>query len=133
MECTRCLCDKPHHCTCTMSQATTWLTPQGDRVQRRSLHATYTHPLARVFVHCMHGYPAARIRCVSQHVTSLSCQYKCNARRLYTRHSLLYMYMYKLYKDRRSILLQKRTDTKPLPPKRPVFVSKKISVIMDDP
>ena len=43
MECTRCLCDKPHHCTCTMSQASTWLTPQGDRVQRRSLHATRTH------------------------------------------------------------------------------------------
>ena len=82
---TRCLCDKPHHCTCTMSQASTWLTPEGDRVQRRSLHATRTPPppfgqtRARGFVHCncMHGYPAARIRWVSHHVTSLSCQYKC--------------------------------------------------------
>ena len=120
---TRCLCDKPHHCTCTMSQASTWLTPQGDRVQRRSLNArhTYTPPFGQTrhavsCIACM-DIPAARKRCVSHHVTSLSCQYKCNACRLYTPHSLLY----KLYKDRRSILLQKRTDTKPLPPQTTSF------------
>ena len=86
--CTRCLCDKPLY----MSQASTWLTPQGDRVQRRSLHA-HTHPLsvrrhAVLCIACMNIQPHAYH--ASHHVTSLSCQYKCNARRLYTRHSLLY-------------------------------------------
>ena len=52
------------------------MAPQGDRVQRRFLHARHTYTqsdTARGFVHCMHGYPAARIRCVC-HVTIVSVQ-----------------------------------------------------------
>ena len=77
------MCDKPHHCTCTMSQASTWLTPQGDRVQRRSLHATptHTHPFGQtrhgVRFCALHAWISRRTH-TSHHVTSLSCQYKCS-------------------------------------------------------
>ena len=118
MECTRCLCDKPHHCTCIMLQASTWLTPQGDRVQRIDLYTPHVHTPPLSVRHgtrfrALHAWISRRTH---THTMSRHYRVSTNARRLCTRHSLLYMYMYKLYKDRRSILLQKRTDTKPLPP-----------------
>ena len=139
MECTRCLCDKPHHCTCTMSQASTWLTPQGDRVQRRSLHATrtHTHPFGQTrhavsCIACMdippHAYDACRTMSRHYRVSTNATRADCT----HAIHYCTYTCTSCTKIDDRYYFRNEQTPN-PFLPKRLLFVSKKITVITDDP
>ena len=126
MECTGCLCDNPHHCTCTMSQASTWLTPQGDRVQRRSLHATCTHtpPFGQTrhavsCIACMDIPPCA----TPCHVTIVSVQMQ-RAQIVHTPFTTVHVHVQVVQRSTIDIISETNRHQTPSP-KRPVFVYKK--------